>query len=140
MAFNIKGELKKEQTVEYPRPLTDPMQVIELSNQDIAIACQTKVLIADPITFKKKKILSNDNGRIDALCEHPGGFLIGGSEDYSVAIWDIRNAYCFVRKMSASQEIYNLVSWDKVLFSSGGGSVSKVILWHATNFSVLSET
>ena len=42
--------------------------------------------------------------------------------------------------MRATQEIYNLVSWDKILFSSGGGSVSKVILWHATNFSVLSET
>ena len=112
--------------------------VVELSNRDIAYTISILVVIDDPITFRKKKILRFplNPSHVYCVAQHRR-LLLAGTFAKQVAMWDMYNGYCMVRCIEAEQEVYNVLSWDNRLFVTSGGSISRIKVWNVLNGSLL---
>jgi WD repeat-containing protein 61 len=109
---------------------------------ETAVGCgDGSIRIFDFDTYEEKKILKGhvDDFSVNALCYHPNGkYLLSGSRDAYLNIWDIENDYFLLNHIPAhNYAIYSIVfSPNKKLFATG--SRDKTIkIWDAENFKLL---
>ena len=92
-------------------------------------------------TFEEKKILKGhvDGFSVNTVCYHPNGkYLLSGSRDAYLNVWDIENEYALIHHIPAhNYAIYSIAfSPDKKFFATG--SRDKTIkIWQAENFDLL---
>ena len=110
--------------------------------KEAAIGCgDGSIRIFDFETFEEKKILKGhvDDFSVNAACYHPNGkYLLSGSRDAYLNVWDIENDYALIHHIPAhNYAIYSIVfSPDKKFFATG--SRDKTIkIWDAENFEML---
>jgi WD repeat-containing protein 61 len=110
--------------------------------KEAAIGCgDGSIRIFDFETYQEKKILKGhvDDFSVNALCYHPNGkYLLSGSRDAFLNVWDIENDYALINNIPAhNYAIYSIVfSPDKKFFATG--SRDKTIkIWDAKNFKLL---
>ena len=110
--------------------------------KEAAIGCgDGTIRIFDFETFEEKKILKGhvDDFSVNTVCYHPNGkYLLSGSRDACLNVWDIENEYALIHHIPAhNYAIYSIVfSPDKKFFATG--SRDKTIkIWDAENFDLL---
>jgi WD40 repeat protein len=110
--------------------------------KEAAIGCgDGSIRIYDFETFEEKKILKGhmNDFSVNAACYHPNGkYLLSGSRDAYLNVWDIENDYALIHHIPAhNYAIYSIVfSPDRKFFATG--SRDKTIkIWDAENFEVL---
>jgi WD repeat-containing protein 61 len=110
--------------------------------KETAIGCgDGSIRIFDFETFEEKKILNGhiDDFSVNAVRYHPNGkYLLSGSRDAYLNVWDIENDYALIHHIPAhNYAIYSIVfSPDKNIFATG--SRDKTIkIWNAENFELL---
>ena len=104
--------------------------------KEAAIGCgDGTIRIFDFETFEEKKILKGhvDDFSVNTVCYHPNGkYLLSGSRDACLNVWDIENEYALIHHIPAhNYAIYSIVfSPDKKFFATG--SRDKTIkIWDA---------
>ena len=110
--------------------------------KEAAIGCgDGSIRIFDFETYEEKKILKGHDHdfSVNTVCYHPNGkYLLSGSRDAYLNIWDIENDYALIHHIPAhNYAIYSIVfSPDKKFFATG--SRDKTIkIWNAENFELL---
>ena len=110
--------------------------------KEAAIGCgDGSIRIFDFDTFEEKKILKGhvDDFSVNTVCYHPNGkYLLSGSRDAYLNIWDIENGYALIHHIPAhNYAIYSIVfSPDKKFFATG--SRDKTIkIWDVESFEML---
>jgi len=110
--------------------------------KEAAVGCgDGSIRIFDFETFAEKKILKGhaDDFSVNTVCYHPNGkYLLSGSRDAYLNVWDIENDYALIHHIPAhNYAIYSIVfSPDKKFFATG--SRDKTIkIWDAENFEML---
>ncbi|RTY73435.1 WD40 repeat domain-containing protein [Flavobacterium bomense] len=107
--------------------------------KEAAIGCgDGSIRIFDFETYEEKKILKGhlDDFSVNTVRYHPNGkYLLSGSRDAYLNVWDIENNYALIHHIPAhNYAIYSIVfSPDKKFFATG--SRDKTIkIWDAENF------
>ena len=110
--------------------------------KEAAIGCgDGSIRIFDFETYAEKKILKGhiDDFSVNTVCYHPNGkYLLSGSRDAYLNVWDIENDYTLIHHIPAhNYAIYSIFfSPDKKFFATG--SRDKTIkIWDAENFDLL---
>jgi WD40 repeat protein len=110
--------------------------------KEAAIGCgDGSIRIFDFETYVEKKILKGhvDDFSVNTARYHPNGkYLLSGSRDAYLNVWDIENEYALIHHIPAhNYAIYSIVfSPDKKFFATG--SRDKTIkIWNAENFELL---
>ncbi len=110
--------------------------------KEAAIGCgDGSIRILDFETFDEKKILKGhiDAFSVNAVSYHPNGkYLLSGSRDAYLNVWDIENDYALVHHIPAhNYAIYSIVfSPDKKFFATESRDKTLKI-WNAENFDLL---
>ena len=113
-----------------------------IRSKEAAIGCgDGTIRIFDFETFEEKIVLNEHltDFSVNAVCYHPNGkYLLSGSRDATLKIWEIDTNYSLSRNIMAHNfAIYSIVfSPDNKKFATG--SRDKTIkIWDATNFELL---
>jgi WD40 repeat protein len=110
--------------------------------KEAAIGCgDGTIRIYDFETFEEKKIIQGhmNDFSVNAACYHPNGkFLLSGSRDAYLNVWDIENDYALIHHIPAhNYAIYSIVfSPDNKFFATGSRDKTMKI-WDAENFEML---
>jgi len=110
--------------------------------KEAAVGCgDGSIRIFDFETYEEKKILKGhlDDFSVNSICYHPNGkYLLSGSRDAYLNVWDIENDYALIHHIPAhNYAIYSIIfSPDKKFFATG--SRDKTIkIWDTENFEML---
>lgn len=110
--------------------------------KEAAIGCgDGSIRIFDMDTFEEKKILQGhvDDFSVNAVCYHPNGkYLLSGSRDAYLNVWDIENDYALLHHIPAhNYAIYSIVFSPCKKFFATGSRDKTIKIWDAENFELL---
>ncbi len=110
--------------------------------KEAAIGCgDGSIRIFDIETFEEKKILLGhlDDFSVNAVCYHPNGkYLLSGSRDAYLNVWDIENDYALLHHIPAhNYSIYSIVFSPCKKFFATGSRDKTIKIWDAANFELL---
>jgi WD repeat-containing protein 61 len=110
--------------------------------KEVAVGCgDGSIRIFDFETYEENKILKGhvDDFSVNAVCYHPNGkYLLSGSRDAYLNVWDLENDYALIHHIPAhNYAIYSIVfSPDKKFFATGSRDKS-IKIWDSENFEML---
>ena len=110
--------------------------------KEAAIGCgDGTIRIYDFETFEEKKILQGhmNDFSVNAACYHPNGkYLLSGSRDAYLNVWDIENDYALLHPIPAhNYAIYSIVFSPDNKFFATGSRDKTIKIWDAENFEML---
>ena len=110
--------------------------------KEAAIGCgDGSIRIFDFETFEEKKIIKAhvDDFSVNTVCYHPNGkYLLSGSRDAYLNVWDIENDYALLHHIPAhNYAIYSIVFSPCKKFFATGSRDKTIKIWDAANFELL---
>jgi len=110
--------------------------------KEAAIGCgDGTIRIFDFETFEEKKILQGhvDDFSVNTVCYHANGkYLLSGSRDAYLNVWDIENDYALLHHIPAhNYAIYSIVFSPCKKFFATGSRDKTIKIWDAANFELL---
>jgi WD repeat-containing protein 61 len=110
--------------------------------KEASIGCgDGSIRIFDFETFEEKKILKGhiDDFSVNTVRYHPNGkYLLSGSRDAYLNVWDIENDYALIHHIPAhNYAIYSIVFSPDNFFFATGSRDKTIKIWNAENFELL---